>query len=298
MKYILTGSTGHITKPLAAKLIAAGHSVTIVTSSAAKTAEITAMGAQAAVGSLEDRAFVISTLAGADAAYLMIPPPSANVTDLFGFQKKIADNYIAATEANKVKHIVVLSSMGAHRGSGVGPIDGAAYFEKQLPLLTSSSVRVLRPSFFYYNLFAQIGMIKHAGFVGSTQAADFNMVMVHPTDIAEVAAGHLLSLSFTGIGVDYIASQDNLTWAEITRTLGAAIGKTDLPFVQLTDDQSLQGMLGAGLNADYAGALIVMNRVAREGLLQEDYWKNKPAQLGKIKLADFAKEFAAAYNAG
>jgi hypothetical protein len=31
-------------------------------------------------------------------------------------------------------------------------------------------------------------------------------------------------------------------------------------------------------------------------MLQEDYWKNKPS-LGKIKLADFAKEFEAAYKA-
>jgi hypothetical protein len=30
--------------------------------------------------------------------------------------------------------------------------------------------------------------------------------------------------------------------------------------------------------------------------MQEDYWKNKPAKLGKVKLEDFAKEFVAVYN--
>jgi hypothetical protein len=39
-----------------------------------------------------------------------------------------------------------------------------------------------------------------------------------------------------------------------------------------------------------------MGKSIREGLLQADYWNNKPI-LGKIKLADFAKEFEAAYHA-
>jgi hypothetical protein len=30
--------------------------------------------------------------------------------------------------------------------------------------------------------------------------------------------------------------------------------------------------------------------------MQEDYWKNKPSTLGKVKLEDFAKEFIAVYN--
>jgi len=32
------------------------------------------------------------------------------------------------------------------------------------------------------------------------------------------------------------------------------------------------------------------------GLLSEDYYRNRPKVLGKVKLADFAKEFAAAFN--
>jgi hypothetical protein len=39
-----------------------------------------------------------------------------------------------------------------------------------------------------------------------------------------------------------------------------------------------------------------MGRALREGTMQKDYWKNRPL-LGKVNLNNFAKEFAAAFNA-
>ena len=56
------------------------------------------------------------------------------------------------------------------------------------------------------------------------------------------------------------------------------------------------GMLRGGLNKSIAEGYVQLGVSMREGKMQEDYWKNRPA-LGKIKLEDFAKEFAAAYNA-
>ena len=69
MKYVVLGSLGNISKPLAEKLIAAGHEVTIVSSSAERAQEITALGAKAAIGGIEDTAFLTKTFTGADAVY-------------------------------------------------------------------------------------------------------------------------------------------------------------------------------------------------------------------------------------
>src|SRR5258708_11779504 len=74
MKYVLLGSLGNITKPLAQQLIAAGQQVTIVSSDPTKAAAITALGATPVIGSVEDTQFLTNTLKGADAAYMMIPP--------------------------------------------------------------------------------------------------------------------------------------------------------------------------------------------------------------------------------
>lgn len=296
MKYIITGSTGHISKPLTQQLTAAGHDVTVITSSASRTDEIKSVGAQAAVGSVEDRDFLTKTFAGADAIYLMIPPNMA-AQDWFTYQKAVADNYIAAALASKPKYVLILSSVGAHMGTGCGPVDGAAYLEKESAKLTDSQVHILRPSYFFNNLFSQIGMIKHAGIVGSTQPADFKLILTDTSDIANAAATYLLSPDKATSPIEYIATEDTNTWADITRAIGAAIGKTDLPYVQFTDEQSHAGMLQAGLGQTVADGYTQMGKALREGEMQADYWKSGAKATGKVRLADFAKQFAAAYNA-
>jgi hypothetical protein len=55
-------------------------------------------------------------------------------------------------------------------------------------------------------------------------------------------------------------------------------------------------MLGAGLPEEIAKNLVEMGTAIHNGEMYSDYWKNHPDTLGKIKLEDFAREFAAAYN--
>ena len=77
--------------------------------------------------------------------------------------------------------------------------------------------------------------------------------------------------------------------------LGAAIGKPDLKWVVISDEELLNGMIAAGMNAQIATGLVEMNISTHSGALYEDYYRNRPT-LGKVKLTDFAKEFAAAYH--
>lgn len=54
-------------------------------------------------------------------------------------------------------------------------------------------------------------------------------------------------------------------------------------------------MIAAGMNPAIAKGLVKMNAGRRNDALYEDYHKHKPA-LGKVKLIDFAKEFAEIFN--
>ena len=49
------------------------------------------------------------------------------------------------------------------------------------------------------------------------------------------------------------------------------------------------------MNAKVATGLVEMNAGMNNGVLYEDYYRNQPT-LGKVKLAEYAKEFAAVYN--
>jgi uncharacterized protein YbjT (DUF2867 family) len=295
MKYVITGGAGHISTPLTEKLLSAGHDVTVIGRSAEKLQSLVDKGAKAAVGSLEDAAFLVTAFAGADAVYAMIPPNF--VTDNFRhYQNTVARNYVDAIVTNNIKHVVVLSSIGAHMGNGAGPIDGLADFEDLLKKHSSLNAKFLRPSYFMYNLFNMIPLIKGMNITGSNfGGTDDKIVLVHTDDVAAAAAEELLALNFSGFSVRYVAS-DEKTSAEIADALSNAINKPGIPWVVFSDDQSLEGMRQAGLKETMAEAYTTMGRAMREGKLQEDYRKNLP-ELGKIKLNDFAKEFAAVFNA-
>ena len=71
MNIVLTGSLGHIGKPLSIDLLKKGHQVTVITSKAERELEISKIGAKAAVGSFLDVDFLTETFKGADVVYLM-----------------------------------------------------------------------------------------------------------------------------------------------------------------------------------------------------------------------------------
>jgi len=295
MNYVITGGAGNISKPLAEKLLAAGHTVTVVGRNEANLKPLTDMGAKAAIGSVEDVAFLTETFTGADAVYTMVPP-KWDAADWKGYIGSTGENYAAAIAAAGIKNVVNLSSIGAHMPEGCGPVSGLYRVEHSLNTLTGVNIKHLRPAYFYHNLLANISMIKGGGIIGGNfGGGDEKMIMVHPVDIAEVAAKELLGLNFNGHTIRYIAS-DEVTGAEVAKAIGTAIGKPELPWVEFTDEQNLNGMLQAGLPHEVSSNYTEMGIAMRSGKMSEDYWKNRPA-LSKLKLVDFVNEFAAAYQA-
>jgi uncharacterized protein YbjT (DUF2867 family) len=296
MNYIITGSIGHISKQVVKELKNAGHTVTVITSNMERVKEIEGLGAMAAVGSVEDVNFIVKSFAGADAVYLMIPPNWTLTGGWLEYQQKVTRNYVDAIKTNKIKNVVLLSSVGADMRKGAGPVDGLGYAEERLSELKDVNVKILRPSYFFYNLFGMASMIKHMNMLGSNfGSSDEKLVMVHTNDIADVVSEELLGLKFKGHTIRYIASDERHP-KEIAEVLSKAIGKPGTPWVEFTDDQALQGMLQNNLPKTIAEGYVELGAALRTGKAQEDYWKNRHSQLGKIKLEDFAKEFVEVYK--
>lgn len=289
--YIITGSIGNISKPVVTGLVKAGKNVTVITSKADKVKDIEQLGAKALVGSVSDKAFVKKAFAGAEVVYTMIPP-IWQTSNWRASQNEVGQAYIEAIRSNNIKYVVNLSSLGAHQKEGVGPVNALHDFEQGLNAIPGLNVKHLRPSSFYYNLLAQIGLIKHAGIMGANYGEQ-KIALVHPSDIAEVVLQELLDLKFTGNSVRHIVS-DERTGAEVAKTLGTAIGK-ELPWVIFSDADQLKGMLDGGVPQTHAPSYVEMGAALRNGKMQERLSEEKT--VGRTKLEDFAKEFAAAYNA-
>ena len=291
MKIVITGSLGNISKPLTETLVKAGHQITVISSNGNRADEIKALGATAAIGSVENVNFLTDAFKGADAVYAMVPP-NFGAAQWKNWIAGIGQNYADAITANGIKKIVHLSSIGAHLEDGTGPVTGIHRVEEIYNKLDGVAVKHLRPGFFYTNFYANVDMIKHAGIIGSNWGADIAMVLVHPADIA-VAAAEELQDDFTGKSVRYVAS-DEKTSAEIAKALGTAIGKPELPWIEFSDADNIAGAIGAGLPEEVATNYTEMGVSVRTGKMFEDYYKHKPV-LSKVKLADFAQEFAKAF---
>ncbi|GEP95521.1 NAD(P)H-binding protein [Chitinophaga cymbidii] len=299
MKITLTGSLGNIGKPLTKALVHKGHSVTVISSNPERQKEIEALGAKAAIGSIEDAEFLTKNFNGADAVYLMETLDAAggfftkNLNYIAAIDE-ICSNYKQAVLQSGVKRIVHLSSIGAHMDKGNGILRFHYNAENKLKELPEDvSIKFMRPVGFYTNMFAFVRSIKEQGAIISNYGGDVKEPWVSPLDIAAVITEEM-EKPFSGRTVRYIAS-DEVSPNEIAQVLGEATGKTDLKWTAIADEQLLNGMLAAGMNAEVAKGFVEMQASQRSGVVYEDYYRNRPV-LGKIKLTDFAKDFAAAYN--
>jgi len=293
MKIIVTGSLGNISQPLAKELIGKGHAVTVISSNSGKQAAIEAIGATAAIGSVEDDEFLTTAFSGADAVYAMIPPNFA-ATDALAYYELIGNSYAKAIKAAGIKRVVLLSSWGAHLATGTGFIVGSYRVEQIFNQLSDVALTYLRPCSFYYNLYHYVDMIKNAGFIGANFGGEDKVTLVSPIDIAAVAAQEL-EKTVAGERIRYVASDEH-TCNEIAGILGAAIGKPDLKWLTFTDEQAKEGMERSGLPTYVATKMVELNASIHSGILREDYDLHQPEEMGKVKLNDFAKEFAAAFK--
>jgi len=292
MKIVVTGSLGNISMPLAQQLIAKGHDVTVISSKNGKQQQIEALGAKAAIGAVEDAAFLKQAFAGADAVYGMTPP-NFGATDMIAYYRNVAIAYAAAVKAAGVKHIVYLSSLGADLEKGTGIIVGSHQAEGILNALEGVAVTNLRPGYFYYNLYHFLGMIREQGIIGTNFGGDDKLVMVSPLDIADAAAEELTNADPQS-KVRYIAS-DEYTCSQVAALIGKAIGKPDLQWLTFTNEQVKDFMLAQGRPKVVTDLLVELGAAIHTGLLRSDYEKYKPA-LGTTKLPEFLKEFAVAYH--
>lgn len=307
MKIIITGSLGNVSKPLTIYLVQTGHSVTVISSNPEKQVAIEALGATAAIGSMDDSEFLTKTFAGADAVYCMIPL-SFKELDQAGYSRRIVQSYSHALKQAAIKRVVVLSGWAADLVKDEN-------LEGGFSELTNASITYLRPGYFYSNFYNSIDMIKGKGAIGKfltlrysgllalltgktglllgNFGGDDRIVFVSPKDIAHAAAEELVSPA-EKIKIRYVGSEE-MTCNEAAKIIGTAVGKPWLKWVLISDKQMQKGLESFGMPPNLAASLVEMQAVMHSGAALQNYHRNNPT-LGKVKLKAFAKEFAAAYN--
>jgi uncharacterized protein YbjT (DUF2867 family) len=131
--------------------------------------------------------------------------------------------------------------------------------------------------------------------MGSPVKGDLTMTVIATQDIAAYAAKRLLSMDFKGKGIQYLLGQREVTYNEIAKMFGKAIGKPDLAYVEFPYEGLKQALLGMGASESLADSMNTFIKKLNEGKVSADA-KRTPESTTPTTIEEFSKTFAHVYN--
>jgi uncharacterized protein YbjT (DUF2867 family) len=187
--YVVAGATGNTGSVVAETLLEQREPVTVIARSEEKARPWKAKGAKIAIGSFEQPETIIGALKSADGAYLLIPPASGLSQQE---RERVVRSLAEAVENSGVKHVVILSSIGAQHASGTGPIVSAHIAEAALTTVAKKST-FIRAAYFFENWAPVLPTAQNNGILPTFLTPDRKIPMVATRDIGRVAADALLN---------------------------------------------------------------------------------------------------------
>jgi uncharacterized protein YbjT (DUF2867 family) len=255
--YVVLGASGNTGHVVAKNLLAHGQKVRVVGRNAARLQPLAAEGAEIFLGDASDASALTKAFHKADAAYVMVPPNSTS-NDYRAFQDRSSDAIAAAVRNAGVKHIVTLSSFGADKSSGTGPVAGLHDLEQKLNQIDGANVLHLRAGYFMENTLPQVGAIRMIGSMIGPVTPDLKLPLIATRDIGAAAADALLRLAFQGKHTQELQGQRDLDYNEAASIIGNAVSKPGLQYIQAPNDQIRAAMVQMGISDNMAGLILEM----------------------------------------
>jgi uncharacterized protein YbjT (DUF2867 family) len=262
--YVVLGASGHTGHIVAKNLLKRGQKVRVVGRSAERLQNLAAEGAEVFVADATDGPALSKAFRGADAAYVLIPPDTTS-SNYRAFQDRVSDAIAASVENASLKRVVALSSIGADKESGTGPVVGLYNLEQKLNQIDGVNVLHLRAGYFMENTFPQVGVIRMLGSMAGPVRPDLKVAMISTGDIGEAATEALVRGDFRGKQTKELLGQRDIDYTEVAAVIGKAIGKPGLGYIQAPDDQLRAAMVQMGMSADLAGLILEMAGAMNSG---------------------------------
>jgi uncharacterized protein YbjT (DUF2867 family) len=262
--YVVLGATGNTGSVVAKALLDANQKVRVVGRSKERLAGFVIRGAEAFEADLMDSAALTKAFTGARAVYALLPPDLAS-TDYRAQQDREANSIAGALEAAGATHVVALSSFGADKPDKTGPVAGLHVMEERFRQIPKLNALYLRAGYFMENTLSQVGIIKSFGMMAGPLREDLTLPMIATRDIGAAAAEALVKLDFAGHQTRELLGHKDLTYSQMARIIGAAIGTPNLTYVQLPAEQVIQAMTQMGLSKNFATLICEMSDALNSG---------------------------------
>lgn len=293
--YVITGATGNTGNVIAEKLLSRGEKVRVIGRNASRLAPLVQKGAEAFAADVTDAGAMAKAFAGAKAIYLLIPPNMA-APDARAYQERVTDALSRAADKAEVEYAVLLSSLGAEKTEGTGPVVGLHNFEQKLNGIARLKALYLRAGYFMENLLPQVSVIKNFGMMGGPVRADLPLPLIATRDIGAFAGEALLALGFAGKQTQELLGQRDVTYKEAAAVVGKAIGKPELAYSPLPPSQLKPALMQMGMSASTADLLLEMAEALNSGhmaALERRSAKNTtPTSIEQFVTEEFAPRFA------
>ena len=275
-RILVVGSSGTVGSVLSGLLAAQGHEVRRATSGAASESGQVKLNLLTGEG-------LQTAFEGVHAAFLLAPPGHTN-------QDALLAPLVNQAKASGVSKVVLMSAMGANADENAPLRKAELHLER-----SGLAWNVIRPNWFMqnFNTFWLHGIQQQGQIflpVGQAKGS-----FIDARDIAAVAAKLLTSTQFDNADFDLTGSEaldHDQVAAILSKAAGRAIGYADI-----SPEAMREGLLGAGLPADYVEFMLVILSFFKLG-----YNERTTDAVARItgaaprSLAQYAQDYQAAWK--
>ncbi|MBD3332745.1 NAD(P)H-binding protein [candidate division GN15 bacterium] len=285
MTIAITTPTGNIGRKLVGQLLAEGdHDLRLLARSPEKLAEEQRLGAQVVPCDLSDMTQVVKGTEGVESLF-WVNPPDMRSEDYEAHYVRLARNAAEAITANGISNVVLISSVGAHLGQGVGPVSALRQVEEIFSEV-ADNLTILRPTFFMENFLISAATISEHSHVFLPVKAETRLSMVATEDIAEAAA-EALTKPVEGIRVEPLHGPKDYSFGEAAEIIGDALGQ-EVRLVTITPDQAIEALTSMGATRHVAETMVELYSAIDSGHFKDDHPRTEQTTT-RTTLEDFCQ---------
>lgn len=268
MTIAITTPTGNIGRKLVARLLDEGaEDLVLLARNPDKLTEEQRRGVRVVPCDLSDMAQVVKATEGVDSLF-WVNPPNMRAEDYEAYYVRLARNAAEAITANDIKNVVLISSVGAHLGQGLGPVSALRQVE-EIFSQAADNLTILRPTFFMENFLLSAATIAEHNHVFLPVKAETRLSMVATEDIARMAA-KVLTKPAEGIRIEPLHGPKDYSFGEAAEIIGGALGK-DVKLVTITTDQAIEALKTMGATRHVAESMVELYRAIDSGQFKDDH---------------------------
>jgi len=250
MTILVTGARGHVGRAVLDALVAAGQDVR-ASSRDATTLDVPTPKVSA---DLEDPSTLDAALDGVESVFLYTRPSGI-------------EGFVKAAEAAGVRHVVLLSSVGAQHPTGTGPVVSLHNAEEQLRA-SGLPATFVRASYFVENWGAVLQTVRGEGVLPSFIPAHLILPSVSTPDIGRTVAQSLVD-GPQGLRVIELSGPSDVTPSDVA-AIFAHILERPIKVVEAPLDAVVPTFTSFGFSENVAGLYRDMYEAIVDGRLRAE----------------------------